>query len=56
MKAFAEIRNTPTQTKPYILARTNEEGELWYWGSFATRLEAQHSITGENMVILEVQK
>ena len=40
MKLLATVKNIPPETEKYIVARL-DNAELWYWGSWENRKEAE---------------
>ena len=40
MKVELNIRNTSKIVYPYIVARREEDGSVWYWGQYRDKAEA----------------
>lgn len=40
MKVELNIRNTSKIVYPYVVARREEDGSVWYWGQYRDRAEA----------------
>lgn len=47
MKTTVNVHNLPQNPNKYIVAKLNS-GELWYWGSWETRDQAEQCIRDNN--------
>ena len=52
VKMIVKVNNAPNYTERYVVARIFE-GELWYWGSWANKDEADEAALNVDGVVCD---